>query len=59
MGAQKSSREDGQITSLSGEFFVAAELLKRRIQTSVTFGNAKAIDLILQSEDGAHVYRAG
>ena len=38
-------RIDGQISSLAGEFFVAAELLKRELQTSVTFGNAKAIDL--------------
>ena len=34
------------MSGLSAEFFVAAELLKRRIQTSVTFGNAKAIDLL-------------
>lgn len=30
---------------MAGEFFVAAELLKRGLQTSITFGNAKAIDL--------------
>ena len=34
------------MTGLAGELFVAAELLKRGIQTSVTFGNAKAIDLL-------------
>jgi hypothetical protein len=39
------TRIDGQITGLAGEFFVAAELLKRGLQTSVTFGNAKQIDL--------------
>jgi hypothetical protein len=39
-------RADGQVTGLSGELFVAAELLKRGHQTSITFGNAKAIDLI-------------
>lgn len=38
-------RADGQLSALAGEFFVAAELLKRGFQTSVTFGNAKAIDL--------------
>ncbi|MFL6335847.1 MAG: hypothetical protein ACJ754_21265 [Pyrinomonadaceae bacterium] len=38
-------RADGQLSGLAGEFFVAAELLKRGLQTSVTFGNAKAIDL--------------
>jgi hypothetical protein len=42
----KKPREDGQITSLSGELFVAAELLKRRLQASLTFGNAKAIDIL-------------
>jgi hypothetical protein len=40
------ARVDGQVTGLAGEFFVAAELLKRGLQTSVTFGNAKAIDLL-------------
>jgi hypothetical protein len=44
-GITKKPRADGQISGLAGEFFVAAELLKRDIQTSVTFGNAKAIDL--------------
>ena len=39
-------RADGQISGLAGELFVAAELLKRGLQTSVTFGNAKAIDLL-------------
>ncbi len=43
---QKPPRADGQIAGLAGEFFVAAELLKRGLQTSVTFGNAKAIDLL-------------
>lgn len=43
---EKKSRTDGQLTGLAGEFFVAAELLKRGLQTSVTFGNAKSIDLL-------------
>ena len=34
------------MSGLSGELFVAAELLKRGLQTSVTFGNAKSIDLL-------------
>lgn len=42
----KRPRADGQVTGLAGELFVAAELLKRDLQTSVTFGNAKSIDLI-------------
>lgn len=44
--APKKPRKDSQISGLAGEFFVAAELLKREIQTSVTFGNAKSIDLL-------------
>lgn len=43
---QPKKRADGQVTGLAGEFFVAAELLKRGYQTSVTFGNAKSIDLL-------------
>jgi hypothetical protein len=46
-------RADGQKTGLAGEFFVAAELLKRGLQTSVTFGNAKAIDLLAINDKGA------
>jgi hypothetical protein len=42
----KRTRADGQLSALAGELFVAAELLKRELQTSVTFGNAKAIDLL-------------
>ena len=34
----KKNRADGQLSALAGEFFVAAELLKRELQTSVTFG---------------------
>lgn len=41
----KRTRADGQLSGLAGELFVAAELLKRGLQTSVTFGNAKSVDL--------------
>ena len=43
---EHTSASDCQMTGLAGELFVAAELLKRGIQTSITFGNAKAIDLL-------------
>jgi hypothetical protein len=39
-------KRDSQLSGLAGEFFVAAELLKREFQTLVTLGNAKAIDLM-------------
>ena len=52
----KPKRADGQITGLAGEFFVAAELLKRGLQTSVTFGNAKAIDLLAVNPETHRTY---
>jgi hypothetical protein len=53
----KKTRADGQISSLAGEFFVAAELLKRELQTSVTFGNAKAIDLFAYNPAIKHTFQ--
>ena len=50
------TRADGQLTNLAGEFFVAAELLKRGLQTSVTFGNAKAIDLLAHNPAINHTF---
>jgi hypothetical protein len=49
--AAPKKRADGQMSGLAGEFFVAAELLKRDIQTSVTFGNAKSIDLLAHNSE--------
>src|SRR5688572_30705610 len=45
----KKARADSQLSALAGELFVAAELLKRGYQTSITFGNAKAIDLLVHN----------
>ena len=45
----KKPRADGQMSGLSGELFVAAELLKRGCQASITFGNAKSIDLLVHN----------
>ncbi len=44
-------RKDSQKSGLAGELFAAAELLKRNYQVSLTFGNAKAIDLFVYNED--------
>jgi hypothetical protein len=52
----KKQRADGQISGLAGEFFVAAELLKRGIQTSVTFGNAKSIDLLAHNSESGKTF---
>jgi len=48
----KKARADGQKSGLAGEFFVAAELLKRGLQASLTLGNAKSIDLFAINEKG-------
>lgn len=53
---EKPKRADGQMTGLAGELFVAAELLKRGIQTSITFGNAKAIDLLAHNADTGRTF---
>jgi hypothetical protein len=50
------TRADGQLSALAGEFFVAAELLKRGFQTSITFGNAKAIDLLAHNSTIDHTF---
>src|SRR5688572_22585272 len=45
-------RSDGQKSGLAGEFFVAAELLRRGLQTSLTLGNAKSIDIFAINDRG-------
>jgi hypothetical protein len=42
---------------LAGEFFVAAELLKRDLQVALTIGNAKAIDLFAHNQDTGKSFR--
>jgi len=39
-------------TSISGEFFVLAELSKRRYLASLTYGNAKSVDILVSTSDG-------
>jgi hypothetical protein len=55
-GPIRKARADGQISGLAGELFVAAELLKRGLQTSVTFGNAKSIDLLAHCPQTERVF---
>lgn len=38
-------------TGLSGEYFVAAELLRRGFTVGITMGNAKAIDILAEKEN--------
>ena len=49
-------RADAQLSGLAGELFVAAELLKRGLQVSITFGNAKAIDLLVHNPKIPHTF---
>lgn len=48
-----SSQEDKQFIQLSGEFGVASELYRRKIQASITYGNSKKADLFVISQDGS------
>ncbi len=38
-------------TGLSGEYYVAAELLRRGFSVGITMGNAKAIDILAEKND--------
>lgn len=40
-------RVDHQVVGAAGEFLAAGKLFKRGYQVSVTYGNAKAIDLFV------------
>lgn len=39
--------QDQQLTGMAGEFLTVGKLFKRGYQASVTFGNAKAIDVLV------------
>jgi hypothetical protein len=40
------SKQDAQLTGMAGEFLTVGKLFKRGLQASVTFGNAKAVDVL-------------
>jgi hypothetical protein len=50
-----SEQEQKYHLSLAGEFFVAGELQRRRVSAAVTYGNAKAADVVAFSRDGKRV----
>ena len=50
------TRADSQKSGLAGELFVAAELLKREFQVSLTLGNAKSIDIFAFCERKKKTY---
>lgn len=43
--------------SLAGEFGVASELLKQGIDATITFGNAKATDVIVYDSKMPHIFK--
>jgi len=43
----KKPGRDQQLTGMAGEFLTVGKLFKRGYQASVTFGNAKAIDVLV------------
>jgi len=40
------SKQDSQITGMAGEFLTVGKLFKLGLQAAVTFGNAKAVDVL-------------
>lgn len=56
MAGVKKVRADGQLSGMAGEFLVAGKLFKRGMQVSVTLGNAKAIDLLVQNPNNGKKY---
>ena len=53
----KKHNRDQQLTGMAGEFFTVGKLFKRGYQASVTFGNAKAIDVLVYNPitDKSHI----
>lgn len=49
-GTGEEKKVEKQLTGISGEFFVAAELAKRNFQVALTLGNAKGIDLFATNQ---------
>jgi hypothetical protein len=45
-----------QLTGISGEFFVAAELAKRNYQVALSLGNAKGVDLFATNQITNNTY---
>ena len=43
---------DNQTTGMAGEFLTVGKLFKKGLQTTVTFGNAKGIDILAENPEG-------
>ena len=49
---------DKNTTHLAGEFLVAGELSRHGLNVSITFGNAKSVDIVAQSPTTAYLVDA-
>lgn len=54
----KKHNNDQQLTGMSGEFLTVGKLFKRGYQASLTFGNAKAIDVLVFNPENDKSYIA-
>lgn len=52
----KNQSRDQQLTGMAGEFLTVGKLFKRGYQASVTFGNAKAIDVLVYNPTNEKSY---
>lgn len=50
------NRIDPQLTGMAGEFLTVGKLFKRGYQASVTFGNAKAVDVFVYNSTNETTY---
>ena len=48
---------DSQMTAMAGEFLTAGKLFKRGCQVSVTYGNAKSVDLLVLNPKTKKVFK--
>ena len=49
------SQKEKYAVGMSGEYFVAAELLRRGVKASITMGNAKSADIVVLNNDASKV----
>jgi hypothetical protein len=52
----KPKRREQQLTGMAGEFLTVGKLFKRGYQASVTFGNAKSIDVLVYNPENNKTY---
>jgi len=53
--SKQSTQDDKNFLNMAGEFAVASELNRRKVLTSVTYGNSKAADVFALGDSGIYV----